>query len=156
MAFIQWLDPAFCGGYWVTQLIEAAGGEPIEGLDGNSFYPVLLGETDKHNQYVYGAHTTRGIIAGSECYPIRSIRTHEFNYHLYVQFGEELYDLENDPEEIVNLAGDPEYAQVKADLRSTLDTWIAENGDDFYSYTVTEMQSTGPVIGRGARPLRWS
>ena len=71
-----------------------------------------------------------------------------------MQFGEELYDLENDPEEIVNLAGDPEYAQVKADLRSRLDTWIAENGDDFYSYTVTEMQSTGPIMGRGTHPLR--
>jgi len=64
-----------------------------------------------------------------------------------------LYDLKNDPEEIVNLAGNAAYAQVKADLLSTLNTWIEENGDEFYSYTVTEMQSTGPIMG-GTRRFR--
>lgn len=33
---------------------------------------------------------------------------------------EELYDLENDPEELVNLAGKPEYAQVLEKMRTTL------------------------------------
>ena len=42
---------------------------------------VLLGETDKHNEVVYGVHTTRGIIAGTpEGYPIRSIRTETHKY----------------------------------------------------------------------------
>jgi len=80
--------------------------------------------------------------------PIRSIRTHDFKYNLYVEFGEELYDLRNDPEEIVNLAGDAAYTLVKADLRDRLDKWIEENGDQFYSYSPTEMQSTGPIMGR--------
>ena len=57
-------------------LIDAAEGEPIDGLDGRSFLPVLLGDTDEHNEVVYGVHTTRGIIAGTPGgYPIRSIRT---------------------------------------------------------------------------------
>ena len=34
VAFIQWLDPAFSGGYWVTQLIEAAGGRDCFGSAG--------------------------------------------------------------------------------------------------------------------------
>jgi arylsulfatase A-like enzyme len=80
--------------------------------------------------------------------PIRSIRTHDFKYNLYVQFGEELYDLKNDPDEIVNLATDTTYADVMADLRSKLDTWIADNDDPFHTLTVTEMQSPGPIIGR--------
>ncbi len=29
VAFIQWLDPAFSGGYWISQLIEIAGGRDI-------------------------------------------------------------------------------------------------------------------------------
>lgn len=70
-AMVQYVDV-------VPTLIEAAGGEPIKGLDGKSFYPVLLGTTDSHNRYVYGVHTTRGIIAGSECYPIRSIRSERY------------------------------------------------------------------------------
>ena len=84
--------------------------------------------------------------------PIRSIRSHNFKYNIYVEFGEELYDLVNDPEEIINLAGDPEYAAVKVDLRDKLDTWIEQNQDVFYSYEVTEMQSSGPIMGRDEEP----
>jgi uncharacterized sulfatase len=60
---------------WLPTLLEAAGGKVPEGLDGRSFLPVLLGRTDRHANRVYGVHTTRGIIRGSDCYPIRSIRT---------------------------------------------------------------------------------
>ena len=67
-AMVQYVDV-------VPTLIEAAGGEPIKGLDGRSFLPVLLGKTDKHNDFVYGVHTTNGIASGSKCYPVRSIRT---------------------------------------------------------------------------------
>ena len=41
---------------------------------------MLEGKTDKHDEYVYGAQTTRGIISGSECYPIRSIRSETYHY----------------------------------------------------------------------------
>lgn len=42
---------------------------------------------------------------------------------------EELYDLEYDPYEIANLAGDDEYVAVLAKLRSQLDEWLSETGD---------------------------
>jgi uncharacterized sulfatase len=76
----------------VPTLIEAAGGRPdiIEtgrpdahgdkGFDGKSFLNVLRGETNAHRDYVYGAHTTRGIIRGSACYPVRSVRSQRFKY----------------------------------------------------------------------------
>jgi uncharacterized sulfatase len=76
----------------VPTLLEAAGGRPeaIEtgrsdtrgkkGFDGRSFLRVLLGKTNKHREYVYGAHTTRGIINGSACYPIRSVRSDRYKY----------------------------------------------------------------------------
>jgi len=54
--------------------VEAAGGTPDEVLDGKSFLPVLLGQADHHKDYTYGLMTTRGIINGNECYPIRSVR----------------------------------------------------------------------------------
>ena len=72
-AMVQYVDV-------VPTLVAAAGGKPIEGLDGRSFLPVLEGKTDTHNEYVYGAHTTRGIISGSECYPVRSVRSETFKY----------------------------------------------------------------------------
>lgn len=76
----------------VPTLLAAAGADPgvIEtgrpdahgktGFDGRSFLDVLLGRTDAHRDHVYGAHTTRGIINGSACYPIRSVRSARYKY----------------------------------------------------------------------------
>ncbi len=74
-AMVQYVDV-------LPTLVEAAGGEPIPSIDGSGFLPVLLGKTDAHNDAVYGVHTTRGINDGSECYPIRSIRTATHRYIL--------------------------------------------------------------------------
>ena len=43
--------------------------------------------------------------------------------------AEELYDLENDPDEVVNLAGDPEYADVLDEMRQALAGWIEDTDD---------------------------
>ncbi len=42
---------------------------------------------------------------------------------------EELYDLENDPHEIHNLAKDPEYATKLAELRQIEQNWVETSGD---------------------------
>ena len=42
---------------------------------------------------------------------------------------EELYDVENDPEEIVNLADDPEYSDLKEQMRTQLFAWMIETRD---------------------------
>ena len=42
---------------------------------------------------------------------------------------EELYDLENDPHEINNLADDPAYAEVLAEHRAILERWVKETDD---------------------------
>jgi arylsulfatase A-like enzyme len=42
---------------------------------------------------------------------------------------EELYDLENDPHEIRNLAADPAHANVLAEYRKVLAQWIQQTGD---------------------------
>jgi N-sulfoglucosamine sulfohydrolase len=58
----------------------------------------------------------------------------EMNAAQLVFFGkdrpaEELYDLENDPHEIHNLAGDPKYADELVWHRKILANWITETGD---------------------------
>jgi len=84
-AMVQYVDV-------VPTLIEAAGGDPAaidtgcpdakgkRGFDGTSFLGVLLGKNRAHRDLVYGVHTTRGIIAGSECYPVRSVRSDRYKY----------------------------------------------------------------------------
>ncbi|MBN2326586.1 MAG: sulfatase [Candidatus Omnitrophica bacterium] len=42
---------------------------------------------------------------------------------------EELYDLQSDPHEIHNLAGDPSHAEPLQKMRAILDRWIEETGD---------------------------
>ncbi len=67
-------------------LMEAAGGRPLEDLDGRSFLKVLQGKVESHREVICGAHTTRGIISGS-VYPIRCVRNRNFRYirNLYPQ-----------------------------------------------------------------------
>lgn len=78
-AMVQYVDI-------VPTLLKAAGGKPLKvntgrdgaadggrGFDGHSFLPVLLAKTDQHRKHVFGVHTTRGIMKGSDCYPIRSV-----------------------------------------------------------------------------------
>lgn len=148
--------------------VQAGGGEPSKALDGSSFLPVLLGKTDSHKEYTYGVMTTRGIINGSEAYPIRSIRSSEYRLILNLNYESkftnaitrgsvhesfvraartdpeaerlvdlysnrpavELFDVVADPMNMKNLAGDPKYASVVTDLRSRLEAWMKEQGDE--------------------------
>jgi uncharacterized sulfatase len=188
-AMTQYVDVA-------PTLIEAAGGNPdaIEtgrpdahgdrGFDGKSFLSVLLGKTNAHRDYVYGAHTTRGIIRGSACYPVRSVRSQRFKYiwnpshdavfynvistgpntllETWAEHGkhdpqaaflarryqhrpaEELYDVQKDPYELNNLAGKPDYAELKSTLRAELDRWMQQQGDEGVDTELKALQRQGP------------
>lgn len=163
----------------VPTLIEAAGGDPSavdpgrpdalgnRHFDGRSFLKILTGGANTHRDYVYGIHTTRGIYSGSDCYPIRSVRSGRYKYIWNLnwrepfantvinrqpmvswrRFGEndpaiaararfyqyrpeeELYDLQNDPWELNNLAGDEDRTAIKAEMKKALLDWMAQQGD---------------------------
>jgi arylsulfatase A-like enzyme len=49
-----------------------------------------------------------------------SVRSKRWRYTLYANGAEELYDHESDPHEWTNLAADPEFAQVKSEMKSRL------------------------------------
>lgn len=78
--------------------------------------------------------------------PIRMIRTERYKYNLYRVHGEELYDLENDPEEIENLADSPDHAVVKARLAESLTEWMEEQDDPFPTLLPTTREG-GPLLG---------
>lgn len=80
--------------------------------------------------------------------PIRSIRTRDFHYIRnfnpglrpaeplpFPQVGtparpvHELYDLRHDPQELISVAGRPEYAGIVTDLSSQLEEWMRQTGD---------------------------
>jgi len=43
--------------------------------------------------------------------------------------AEELYDIENDPYELNNLAASPQYQKTITNMRGILDNWIKKTGD---------------------------
>ena len=151
--------------------IEAAGGDPPEDIDGDSFMKVIIGKTDSHREVVFGTHTGNdngGPGIANHC-PARMIRTRQYQYILNLEPDstffthitgckpgdlhhlpfwnswvkkaetderagrvvqkylhrplEELYDLENDPYQMNNLASYPEYSGTLRSLKEQLADW---------------------------------
>ncbi len=120
----------------VPTIRDFAGLAPIP-TDGISLKPLLTGDKNPpRRDYVIGQYYSKQQWVN----PIRMIRTAQFKYNRYIDHGEELYDLVDDPEEIVNLAGDPSRAKIKQELAAELDRWIRKNNDPFYSLTTTKLQ----------------
>ena len=69
-AMVSWID-------LFPTLIDLAGGEIQEGIDGTSFADVMLGKSDCHREVIMTTHTGDGRM---NVYPIRSVRTERFKY----------------------------------------------------------------------------
>ncbi len=150
-------------------LVAIAGGKPVNGLDGKSFLPVLIGKRNTARDYAYGIHNN---IPEGPPYPIREIRdtkyklllnlTPDKNYHIkymmnpnkndsywmgWLKVAEtsadakflterivkkpavEFYDLQKDPYELKNLAGDISYKKQIENYTAKLKQWMKQQGD---------------------------
>ncbi|MEL7496702.1 MAG: sulfatase [Planctomycetota bacterium] len=162
-AMVSWVD-------LLPTLIDVAGGEVPENLDGKSFASVLSGEKKTHRQRIFATHSGDRQM---NVYLSRSIRSgkHKLIWNVHPEFaftthidlllretsGDyfkewldrakkdeaaknvvakhhgrpefELYDLQVDPNELKNLANDPEHRSVRDRLNSELKDWIKQQGD---------------------------
>lgn len=90
-------------------------------LDGQSLVPWLLGRTGPENT-VYGEMLAEGAIA-----PLLMVRRGRYKYIYSRPDPEQLYDLEADPNELNNLAGQPEYQEVRRAFHARLEAhWDIE------------------------------
>lgn len=108
-------------------LLQMAGVEKPEGVQGISYEPILRGECEQIRDCVY--------IEYDESYlndRLRQIRTHHWalTYYAYSDYGL-LFDLKNDPDELYDLWDNPDYRQIKTDLlcrlldeTSRADDWL--------------------------------
>lgn len=85
-------------------LVELIGGKVDKYLpmDGKSFYPALRGE--KAHDEVFGEYMGEGTIS-----PVVMIRRGRYKYTASLVDPPQLFDMEADPQELRNVASDPEY-----------------------------------------------
>ncbi len=69
--------------------VDVAGGDLAAELDGRSFLDVLTGKATEHKSFVFGEMTTKGVINGNACYPIRSVRSRTHKLILNLQHDQE-------------------------------------------------------------------
>ncbi|VGO13325.1 Choline-sulfatase [Pontiella desulfatans] len=97
-------------------LVELCGLPEKDGLSGRSIVPVLENPVA---EWAHPAITTMG--AGNH-----SLRTERWRYIVRQGGPEELYDHNNDPQEWTNLANNPEFAEVKARLKTFVPKAVAK------------------------------
>lgn len=159
----------------LPSIVEIAGGESPENIDGKSLLPLLQNKTDKLHDFVYATYTNTGV-AGANEYPVRAILNSKFKlivnlkhnngFHIkrmdmpderavidsysvlqsWIKEGTgtpayeramfhwnrpfiEMYDLENDPYELVNVASDDKFSDLKELLLSELIVWMKNQND---------------------------
>ncbi len=78
-AMVSWVD-------LLPTLIDIAGGEVPEGLDGRSFAPVLSGATGSHRNRIFTTHSGDRLM---NVYPSRSVRTDRYKliWNLHPEFA---------------------------------------------------------------------
>ena len=84
-------------------------------LDGHSLLPLLNGKNPDNSGTVYGEMLGEGAVA-----PLLMIRRDRFKYIYSEPDPEQLFDVENDPHEIHNLADQQEFQGLRRDFQAEL------------------------------------
>lgn len=101
----------------VPTILELAGVPVPDDLDGISLVPYLTGERETGMRR-YAMTTYNGQQFG--LFTQRMIRNEDWKYVWNPTDTDEMYDMKNDPHELVNLAVKPEYADILKSLRQDL------------------------------------
>jgi choline-sulfatase len=101
---------------------------PAYKQEGKDFSPVLRGEKPAWRETVFAQYDPHNGLKGQ----MRSART--FRWHLIRQYlkngqPDELFDLQNDPEELRNLYDAPEHRQIREQLQTRLTEWMRSVDD---------------------------
>jgi arylsulfatase A-like enzyme len=106
--------------------LEAAGiSKPVQ-MQGTSFLPLLKGEQVKWRDKVFYEYYWES--AFPQTPTMYAVRSDKYKYIFYNGIWDinELYDIENDPNEMNNLIRNPEYDKIGMGLRDELFNWLEE------------------------------
>ena len=116
-------------------LIELCGLPSKPGQQGSSLVPLLENPNAPWKEAVF---SQRALILDNAKYKdpqARSVRTMKWHYNNWGSYGEELYDMKNDPKEYNNLANDTAYADVLKHMRRLLGQFVAGTALTAPTYT---------------------
>lgn len=133
-------------------ICDILGVEKPERLQGKSLMPIMNGETDKINDYIFSEVTYHAAYE-----PMRAVRTDRYKYirlfgdlkkpltnigdheskdiyitspYVYIDRDrEQLYDLVADPVERINMVNYPEYKEIYEELKAVLEKWMKDTND---------------------------
>jgi N-acetylglucosamine-6-sulfatase len=109
-------------------MLEAAGLTPPAGLDGRSFLPLLAGRsTEWRDALLYEYYWEWNFPMTPTIHALRGERYKFIRPHGLWDV-EELYDLKNDPGEIVNLIRDPAHAETVKQMKTRLFAELRASG----------------------------
>ncbi|MFH5886423.1 sulfatase-like hydrolase/transferase [Halalkalibaculum sp. DA3122] len=112
---------------YAPTILDVAGLEPHPEMQGRSFLPLLRGNqpSDWRNSMYY-----RYYFSHFDTEPHYGVRTYDHKLIYYNRIDQwELYDIKEDPKEMKNLYGDPDYNQVTGQLKTELTRLQKELGD---------------------------
>jgi choline-sulfatase len=93
--------------------------EPVRPLDGQSLIPLITGTETGINRSVISEYSSEGVSAAS-----RMLREGPWKYIFTYGLPPMLFNLDTDPDELLNLAGQPEHALTQEQLHARLvDDW---------------------------------
>ena len=118
---MQALNPAFQNIDFAPTILDIAGAEVPNEIQGESLTPLFEGNnTEWRDQLYYHYYEYPAEHAVKRHYGIRTNRYKLI--HFYYDIDEwELYDLENDPQEMMNLYNDPDYTEIRDSLHQELE-----------------------------------
>jgi arylsulfatase A-like enzyme len=144
-------------------ILEAAGIDVPKKLAGTSLQPLLLGQDrPSWREYLF---TEMNFHTANMYRPQRTVRGDRFKLLLDLapradRAGIELYDLQNDPGEMNNLADDPTYADHRRRLELALQDWRQRADDPLldaarlkrWTQVAAKWNDSAPRLDRGPYP----
>jgi choline-sulfatase len=127
-------------------LLELGGQAPLGDVDGESLVPLMGTAGGRRSQPVAGEYLAEGVNA-----PAVMVRRGSHKLIVCPGDPDQLYDLAEDPAELVNLAGSPEHEQVLRDLHDEVGRrWDLEELERRVLASQTERRLVLRALGEGA------
>jgi len=105
-------------------ILDLAGSRVPQEMDGKSFLPLLEGKEVKWRDAIFYEYFWEWSFPQTPT--VFGIRTDKYKYMMYygIWDSDELYDIENDPNEMKNLIDIPAYEELILNLRSRIYEWL--------------------------------